>query len=87
MYTIFDPENSCRFHILCKFNKCNNKKVMSNIVRCLYFKYIHTCTDFSKMHDIRTIPFLLKQVNNGNCITAVRGSLGYLPLLITHYLD
>ena len=41
--------------------------------------YMHT--DVSKMHNNRTIYyFSLKQVNNGKCITAVRGSLGYIPV-------
>ena len=32
------------------------------------------------MHNNRTILFLLKQVNNGKCITAVRCSFGNHPL-------
>ena len=41
--------------------------------------YIHT--DVSKMHNNRTIYyFSLKRVKNSKCITAVRGSLGYIPV-------
>ena len=37
-------------------------------------------TDVSKMHNNRTYYFSLKLVINGKCITAVRGSLGYIPV-------
>ena len=40
---------------------------------------ITTGTVNSKMHNNRIVLFLLKQVNNGKCIPAVRGSLGYVP--------
>ena len=37
-------------------------------------------TVVSKMHNNRAILFSLKQVNNGKCNTAVRGSLGCIPV-------
>ena len=39
-----------------------------------------TLTDVSKMHNKRTILFSLKLVNKGICYTAVRGSLGHIPV-------
>ena len=42
---------------------------------------IQECTDISKMHDNRTILFFIETtVNYGKCITAARGSLGYIPV-------
>ena len=41
----------------------------------------------SKMNNDSASLLILKQVNNGKCITAVRGSLAYIPVKIDHYLD
>ena len=39
---------------------------------------IFHATVVSKMLDNRTMQVFIKQINNGKCITAVRGSLGYI---------
>ena len=49
------------------------------LLNCEFYSYIHVLL-FQRCIIIGIYHFSLKQVYNGKCTTAVRGSLGYIPV-------